>query len=334
MKNVFLSFTGPEFEAGPGHLSAPGHTDDRPYLFILCSVIVHILVMLVFTSIDSGSIKLFKIPIDPLEIEIVDLPENIKGALKVPDKVTALAQRSQEVLKEEYPKRPDRVSPRPAMPVAAPSSPGAIVLVKPGGKERGEEAGEKTSIQNESQDRAITKKPEDEMSTALSEIPVVLKPSSRTKGSEVDGSGEGKGSLSLIPTEGSLQQIAREEKTAVDSPREGGGMTLLLNTAEFKYQNYFMNVKRRIEFYWEYPPLAARNGQQGRLNIDFVIHKDGTIEVGDIEIIKSSNYPILDDAATTALRLASPFNPFPEGFDVEEITVHGSFEYSLIRTKR
>ena len=60
-----------------------------------------------------------------------------------------------------------------------------------------------------------------------------------------------------------------------------------------------------------------------------MIHKDGTIKVDDIDIIKSSNYPILDDAATTALRLASPFNSFPEDFDVEKITVHGSFEYTL-----
>lgn len=302
MKNSFLSFSGPEFTVGSGHVN----TDDRPYLFLICSLIVHILVMLVLTSIGSGPMKLFKVPTEPLEIEIVDLPENIKGKLKVPDKVTALAQRSQEVVKEEYPKRPDRVSPRPAVPEAAPSSPGVIALVKPAaGKQESE--------------------------TVLSEIPAVLKPSSKSKGSEGDGSGEGKGIVSFLPTEGSLQQIAREERTAVDSPKEGGGMTLLLNTAEFKYQKYFINVKRRIEFYWEYPPVAARNGQQGRLNIDFVIRKDGTIETKGIEIIKSSNYPILDDAATTALRLASPFNPFPEGFDVEEITVHGSFEYNLYR---
>ncbi len=332
MKNIFLSFPGPNFGPASGHVN----TDDRPYLFLLCSVIIHILVMWALTSIDSGPMKLFKIPTEAFEIEIVDLPENIKGTLKVPDKVTALAQRSQEVLKEEYPKRPDRVSPRPAMPASAPSQPGIIALIRPAAGERGEEAAKKTPTQKETQDDGINKRAEDETGAALSEIPVVLRPSIKPRGNLSDGKGEGagEGSLNLLPTQGSLQQIAREGKTAVDSPKEGGGMTLLLNTAEFKYQKYFMNVKRRIEFYWEYPPLAARNGQQGRLNIDFVIHKDGTIETDGIEIIKSSNYPILDDAATTALRLASPFNPFPEGFDVEEITVHGSFEYSLIRTKR
>ena len=64
-------------------------------------------------------------------------------------------------------------------------------------------------------------------------------------------------------------------------------MTLLLNTSEFKYQKYFMNIKKRIEFYWEYPLLAARKGQQGRLTIDFVINRDGTIETTGIDIIKS-----------------------------------------------
>ena len=38
---------------------------------------------------------------------------------------------------------------------------------------------------------------------------------------------------------------------------------------------------------------------------------------------------MLDDAAVTAIRLASPFNPFPKGFKGDEITIKGSFEYSL-----
>jgi TonB family protein len=328
MKNIFFSFAG--FASASG--LHRGGRDDRPYLFLLFSAVIHILVLWALTSFSAGSLKLFRIPLEPpLEIDIVELPENITGKLKVPDKVTAYAQRSQEVEKEEYPKRSESVNLTPATPAAKPL---VIAVVNPGGAESKGSAAIKRPAQREVQDKA---KDEgitivDEADSAPSLMPEILRPESGLN--KKAGTGAGEGSVRLFPTEGSLQQIARAENKGIDSPKEGSGMTLLLNTSEFKYQKYFIAIKRRIEFFWEYPPLAARNGQQGRLSIDFVIHKDGTIEVDEINIIKSSNYPILDDAATTALRLASPFNPFPEDFDIEKITVHGSFEYSLIRRKR
>ena len=234
--------------------------------------------------------------------------------------------------KEEYPKRSGSVDLTTITPAAKPS---VIAVVDPGSAESKESAAKKRPVQGEVEDKAkgdgiIV---EEKASSVPSLMPEILRPESGINKNAGPTSAR-EGSVSLLPTKGSLQQIASAENKGVDSPKEGSGMTLLLNTSEFKYQKYFMNVKKRIEFYWEYPPLAARKGQQGRLNIDFVIHKDGTIEVGDIDIIKSSNYPILDDAATTALRLASPFNAFPEDFDVEKITVHGSFEYTLIRRRK
>ena len=56
--------------------------------------------------------------------------------------------------------------------------------------------------------------------------------------------------------------------------------------------------------------------------------KDGAIK--DIKLIKSSNYPALDDAAITALRLASPFQTFPKNFDLNKIDINANFEYNLI----
>ena len=95
-----------------------------------------------------------------------------------------------------------------------------------------------------------------------------------------------------------------------------------------RYQKYLVNMKNKIQLYWEYPQLAARNGWEGRLQINFTIRKDGSI--GDILLVKSSNYPALDDAAVTALKLASPFPPFPETFGIEQINIKGQFEYSIV----
>ncbi len=156
---------------------------------------------------------------------------------------------------------------------------------------------------------------------------------------ESPGTGAGKspkrearpGGVVLMPSPGRLAQITKDTETYEGHvpPDARRGKTLLLNTTEFKYQEYFMHIKRKIEFYWEYPPVAARQGQQGRLKISFVIRKDGTVKVDDIELAKGSNYSMLDDAAVTAIRLASPFNPFPKGFEADDITIKGSFEYSL-----
>ena len=91
-------------------------------------------------------------------------------------------------------------------------------------------------------------------------------------------------------------------------------------------------MKNRIEGRWAYPELASRNGWQGSLYISFVIRKDGS--VSDIKLEKSSNYPVLDDAAITAVRLASPFPSFPENFDIEEISIKGHFVYDILEAPR
>lgn len=130
---------------------------------------------------------------------------------------------------------------------------------------------------------------------------------------------------SLFPSEERLGEL--ERRYEAEAPAGEQGKTLSLNTSELKYQKYLINMKNRIELKWEYPFAASRNGWQGNLQIDFTIKKDGTVT--DIRLVKSSNYPVLDDAAITALRLASPFPPFPAGFSVEEINIKGQFSYII-----
>lgn len=130
----------------------------------------------------------------------------------------------------------------------------------------------------------------------------------------------------LFLPEQRLAELSKEYEK--ESPKEEQGKTLQLNTSELKYQRYLVNLKNRIELFWEYPAPAIKNGWQGILQIDFTVKKDGTLEA--VRFIKSSNYPALDDAAHTALKLAEPFPPFPENFGVENINIRGQFEYRLI----
>jgi TonB family protein len=130
----------------------------------------------------------------------------------------------------------------------------------------------------------------------------------------------------LFPTEERLMELAK--KYYEEEPEKERGKVLTLNTSELRYTKYLLNLKRRIEFFWDYPPSSVRKGEQGRLRINFTIKSDGSVE--GLDVVKSSNYPALDDAAVTAIRLAAPFNPFPEDFGTEKIDIRGSFEYSII----
>lgn len=131
---------------------------------------------------------------------------------------------------------------------------------------------------------------------------------------------------SLFPTDDRIAELSR--KYEAEAPKGEVGKTLSLNTSELRYQKYLMDMKRKIEFHWEYPMLASRNGWQGSLKIDFKINRDGS--VSDISLERSSGYPMLDDAAMTAVRLAAPFAPFPENFSIEDISIKGQFVYHLI----
>lgn len=123
-----------------------------------------------------------------------------------------------------------------------------------------------------------------------------------------------------------IQELTRRYEA--EAPSAEQGKTLNLNTAEFRYQNYLINsVKRRIEIYWDYPDVAVRNGWQGKVQITFTINRDGSLS--NVAVIKSSGYPSLDDAAVTAIKLASPFAGFPENFAVQNLNIKGQFEYNF-----
>ncbi len=147
-----------------------------------------------------------------------------------------------------------------------------------------------------------------------------------------NGTGTGRSSKtmnqkpSLFLSDERISELAKNYEA--ESPKGERGKTLQLNTSELKYQKYLLAMKDGIERKWEYPAIASRNGWQGILRINFTINKDGT--VSDIKFIKSSDYPVLDDSAMTALKLAAPFPPFPENFSVEEIKIKGTFEYVII----
>ncbi len=133
----------------------------------------------------------------------------------------------------------------------------------------------------------------------------------------------------LLLSDRRLSQLAREYQGSASHSKT---KTLMLNTSELKYQVYLIELRHKIEQYWEYPRAAVMRGWEGKLFIDFTVKRDGS--VSDIHLSRSSRYPVLDDAAITALKLAAPFTTFPKDFDVNEIKIHGQFVYNLINMPR
>ncbi len=69
-----------------------------------------------------------------------------------------------------------------------------------------------------------------------------------------------------------------------------------------------------------YPVEARRRNISGELTLDVAIAANGTVY--DIQIVTSSGYPVLDDAAMRIVRLAAPFPPFLDDMKKEADILH------------
>lgn len=119
-----------------------------------------------------------------------------------------------------------------------------------------------------------------------------------------------------------VERLAKKEKEEV-KPDKG----ITFDTNELKYYSYMQRLKDRIEGIWRYPPEAAEKGIYGDLYIRFTIKKNGRL--GNIELLRTSGYRSLDEAAMKALRDAEPFWPLPDEWKKEDLIITGHFIYSL-----
>ncbi len=114
----------------------------------------------------------------------------------------------------------------------------------------------------------------------------------------------------------------KKEKEQINSSQ---GLTF--STKEFNDWGYLQRLKEKIERVWQYPPEAAEKGIFGDLYIRFIIDKKGRLQ--SIELIRTSGYKMLDDAAIRALKEAQPFWPLPDDWQKETLTITGHFIYTL-----
>ncbi|OIO54184.1 MAG: hypothetical protein COX57_08615 [Alphaproteobacteria bacterium CG_4_10_14_0_2_um_filter_63_37] len=134
--------------------------------------------------------------------------------------------------------------------------------------------------------------------------------------------------LMLFPDSGTLAQIDRENRIArVIDEQHRRQDTVSINTREFKYASYFSKMKDKVEYVWQYPEAAQRQGLEGRLLIKFSIGRTG--ELVGVEVLRSSGSDVLDRAAIEALRKGAPYAPLPEEWELDQLNITATFEYIM-----
>lgn len=280
--------------------------------FIIVSILLHILIFLIVALsqifIVDKQAEALKEP--PKFIEITELPVPKEKETKPPKEVKRLAERSHEAPKE---KTRDDFTKR-----------GSVAQV-PQPQQAPQKKQPPVEKKQEKPKKEEAKKP-----TKVASVPKeILKESDMPK-RELEQ--EKKREISREDLFGSSpRQYAPEQKSSRDflGARDVFNKedTVDLNTTEFRYLSYFLKLKRQIEGVWNYPEASRMKGEQGELLLIFTIRADGYLE--NVQLLTSSGFRRLDDEAIRAIRVAAPFSPFPQSWELERLNIRAIFRYSF-----
>jgi TonB family protein len=108
------------------------------------------------------------------------------------------------------------------------------------------------------------------------------------------------------------------------------GEPIPLDSRDPKYNDYLDRIRRMIKDKWGYPCVQNTGTRQceyktAQLVIEFGIAKDGKVPF--VNVLRTSGYPIYDDYAVTAIKLASPFPPVPDALSKKGIPIMATFNY-------
>ena len=106
-----------------------------------------------------------------------------------------------------------------------------------------------------------------------------------------------------------VDHLDRQALAQSDDPRE---YFVAVDTQEALFAPYLAHWRDRIERMGNlhYPDQARREGLEGSVLLEVAINANGTIR--DLDILQPSSHRMLDRATLRILRLASPFDPFPQ----------------------
>jgi protein TonB len=102
------------------------------------------------------------------------------------------------------------------------------------------------------------------------------------------------------------------------------------DTRASKLAPYLDAWRRRVERIGtiNYPLAAQRQGMQGNPVIEVALARDGSLQ--SAQIIRSSGQPEIDAASLNILRLASPFDPFPDDLSRDYRVLRFAYEWQFL----
>ncbi len=252
-----------------------------------------------------------KSPLERTYVELIELP--VTEETEPPDKPARLADKSRKTDKEttrDDTTKLSRSSPQPAKKNTPQRKPtGAI---EPGEQEKSREKFSPEKDQVSMIPRGEREKPEKRKA-----VP-----------NELSANSPGVSASKIVnPRITDVPFDYNTEEQLMGTKNVEKEITVDLNTTEYKYISYFTKLKERIYQIWKYPKESQARREQGNIRIVFTLRKDGYLE--NVRIIQSSGFKNLDREVLRTIRVASPYNPFPESWEEEKLKIPASFDYKL-----
>lgn len=132
--------------------------------------------------------------------------------------------------------------------------------------------------------------------------------------------------LGLMSPEQMLEERARLnaeiDRTWQEYQKRPRRKYLNARTQEYKYAAYLEAFRAKIERIGNlnYPTEAKRRNLRGSLRLGVVLGPDGNVR--SMELLKSSGYKVLDDAAMRIVELSAPFQAFPDDIRADMDEMH------------
>ena len=128
------------------------------------------------------------------------------------------------------------------------------------------------------------------------------------------------------PASGRGQPASQAARTG-KIPPTGREDSISLQNPGGPYEPYLLQIRRKIEGLWSYPPMALSQHHEGETVIRFTIDANGKLD--GFYVTSTSGSTVLDEGALSVVLSAAPFPPLPEAFRLSRLHITATFRYRI-----
>src|SRR5882762_967736 len=109
-----------------------------------------------------------------------------------------------------------------------------------------------------------------------------------------------------------------------------GAMEMLTPTEGVDFRDYLHRVYIAVDRNWRaVMPESANLGDKGVVSLQFKIMRNGSVPVGEPQLVYTSQKEPLDRAAVSSVRSSNPFEPLPPAFSGPYIELRFTYYYNV-----